>query len=149
MTPKRHKRPSQSYTPKPSKIPKAQEMADFWGDYPAWRIQHLEMIDPYGWHKLNRDMLEYIRHKLTEFEKRTLDEILNKSKKQNHQIKVSEICKEARNRLQKLKLDDIDELVSLRFAGKERVWGILERHTISLLWWDPNHAVCPSSKKHT
>jgi hypothetical protein len=62
---------------------------------------------------------------------------------------VGELCKTARDRLEDLRLEDIDELVSLRLGGAERVWGIRDGNVMLLLWWDPEHAVCPSLKKHT
>jgi hypothetical protein len=76
----------------------------------------------------------------------TLGEILGRN---NHRVSVEILCKEARDRLSELKLDDVDELLSLRLTGAQRIWGILEHNVVSLLWWDPNHQVCPSPKKYT
>ncbi len=66
--------------------------------------------------------------------------------KQNHNVSVSDLCKAARQRLEEIGQDDIDELLSLRLSGKERVWGILSEGVCTLLWWDPEHQVCPSVK---
>ena len=58
--------------------------------------------------------------------------------------------KSARDRLQKLKLDDIDELMSFRISGKERVWSIRQLNNVmKVLWWDPNHEIYPIRKRHT
>lgn len=116
---------------------------------PTWRIFHLEMCDPFGWHILERAKLEEILGKLRDFERLTWNEILVRNKERNHSVPVIKLCKGARDRLQELKLDDVDELVSLRLSGAERVWGIRYSAVLSLLWWDPNHNVCPSLKKHT
>ncbi len=33
--------------------------------------------------------------------------------------------------------------------GKQRIWGIKDRNILKVLWWDPDHEVCPSLKKYT
>jgi hypothetical protein len=102
------------------------------------------MCDPFGWHTLAGDKLKEIREKLGYLESRTWADILVQAKKQNHFISVDKISKEALERLQALRLDDTDALVSLRLSGKERVWGILQENALLLLWWDPGHQICPS-----
>ena len=70
--------------------------------------------------------------------------------KQNHNIPVISINKEARKRLTEIEKDDIDYLFSVRINGKQRLWGIRrDLHAFNLLWWDPKHEICPSKKKHT
>lgn len=131
------------------KQPKIAEQPTANESQPTWRIFHLEMCDPFGWHVLDRAKLEEILGKLREFEKLTWNEILVVNKKRNHAVAVSELCKDARDRLRELNLDDYDELVSLRLSGVERVWGFRLREVLNLLWWDPDHEVCPSLKKRT
>jgi hypothetical protein len=111
---------------------------------PAWRIGSLEMCDPFGWHEIDGTSLRDIHKKLSDFETMTLGEIIGS---RNHPISVEALCKEARDRLTALRLDDVDELLSLRLKGAERVWGILEHNIVILLWWDPKHLVCPCLKK--
>ncbi len=132
-----------------NKTPKADTPIDFYKLRPAWRISLLEMCDPYGWHKLEKDKLEEIRLKLSDFETQTWNEILLISKKHNHSISVEDLSKEARKRLAERKLDDLEEVISLRLSGKERVFGVRQEIALTLLWWDPNHEVCPSELKHT
>jgi len=107
----------------------------------------LQMIDPFGWHRLDSGKVRDIRDKLAAFEGMTWNEILVKGKKQNHSVPRQDLCKAARDRLTEIKLDDIDELVSLRLSGRERVWGIRSHNVLTVLWWDPDHAICPSLKK--
>lgn len=73
-------------------------------------------------------------------------EILNRN---SHAVPISKICPEAQGRLKELKQDDVDELISLRLTGKKRVWGIRDQNILKILWWDPEHTVCPSLKRHT
>lgn len=148
MAKPKHKRPSLIEEPKPSKTPKAIGI-DIWSLNPAWRIKILEMQNPFGWHEIDEATLHYIRQKLSDFERMTLNEIFVVAKKQNHPVPVKGLCPEAQKRLEELKLFDVDEVYCLHLSGKERVWGIRDLNVLILLWWDPNHEVCPSEKKHT
>jgi len=109
----------------------------------------LEIEDPFGWHKIDEPTLHKIRERLQNFETMTWGEILLQGRKNHHFIRTSDLCPEARNRLEELKQDDIDRIVSLRLSSLERIYGILEDGILRLLWWDPEHRVCPSIKKHT
>jgi hypothetical protein len=107
------------------------------------------MVEPYGWHTLDTQTLRYVHEKLTHFEGRTWGEILVQDKKSNHSVEIDQLCSEAKSRLSEIGQDDIDELVSLRLSARERIWGILDQGILTLLWWDPNHNVCPSKLKNT
>jgi hypothetical protein len=61
----------------------------------------------------------------------------------SHNISVSELIKEARDRLAEINLDDVDELFSLRLEGKIRIWGMLDNDVLKILWYDPKHEICP------
>ena len=106
----------------------------------------MEMCDPFGWHRIDGAILLEIREKLRNFESMTWGQIMGP---QSHMVSTMSLCKNARERLAQLKLDELEELFSLRLSGKERVWGVLEHNILTLLWWDPDHEVCPSLKKHT
>jgi hypothetical protein len=116
---------------------------------PAWRISLMEMFSPFGWRQIEPEKLVEVRAKLRDFESMTWYEILVTAKDRNHAVSVSKLCKEARDRLEEIDQGDLDELVSLRLSGAERVWGIRTGNVFHVLWWDPTHAVCPSPKKHT
>jgi len=90
--------------------------------------------------------------KLCNFEKQTWEEIErdthgNENKSKHHYIKVDQIIKEARDRLDQLNLKDVDELFSLRLEGKLRIYGIRRLNYMEILWVDPNHEICPSKKR--
>ena len=93
--------------------------------------------------------MQEIQQKLASFEALTWNEILIQGKKQNHLVRRRDLCKAAQDHLVHVRLDDVDELISLHLSGKERVWGIRSHNVLTVLWWDPDHAVCPSLKKHT
>ena len=118
----------------------------FYQSRPAWRVGIMEMVDPFGWHQIHGNKLTDLREKLGHFESMTWSEILIRDKRRNHFIPRKDICKAAQDRLVSMRQDDVDELVSLRLSGPERVWGILDGDILRVVWWDPEHRVCPSIK---
>jgi len=92
------------------------------------------------------DVLADVLDKLKGFERMSWPEIGSSG---SHFIPLNMIVKEARQRLVELNLDDTDELYSLRVSGKVRLWGLRSNDKFSLLWWDPDHEICPSLLKHT
>lgn len=42
-----------------------------------------------------------------------------------------------------------DALARFRLGGTERLYGFLVGNEFHILWWDPNHEVWPSTRKHT
>ena len=109
----------------------------------------MELVDPFGWHKLNETEIHEMRKKLSNFESMTWNQILVVDRDRNHMVSLDRICKEACRRLEEIKQDDVGEVLSLRLTGVERVWGILEHNVVKLLWGDPLHQICPSLKKNT
>ena len=109
----------------------------------------MEFVDPFGWHILDANGVNAIREKLANFETMTWKEILLDSKKQNHNVSVDDLVKEAQNRLTEIFPEQLDELTCLRLTGKGRVWGKVDEGVMDLLWWDAEHRVCPSHKKNT
>ncbi len=109
----------------------------------------MEWVDPYGWHALGAKGIRYVYMKLCCFEKMTWHEILVAARKQNHLVDTKDLSKDAQERLERLGQSDLEQLLSLRLGGTERVWGVLERGVVTLLWWDPKHQVCPSLLRNT
>jgi hypothetical protein len=108
---------------------------------PSWRIARIELEEPFGWHEVEQGVLHEIRKKLAQFEAKSWNEILVKEKHWNHTVPVSKLCTPARDRLTSLRLDDIEEVVSLRLTGPQRVWGYRVGPVFHVLWWDPEHQV--------
>ena len=143
------KTPKIAQSPSSQKVVRPSSTISYNHEKPSWRLSLLELVDPFGWHNINTAQLHSIREKLQKFESMTWNEILVKSKKQHHSIDTSDICTSAKKRLEELKLDDVELLVSLRLDGRERLWGIRQENCLLLLWWDPEHKVCPSKLKNT
>jgi hypothetical protein len=107
------------------------------------------MLQPFGWQDLDAGKVNEVRTKLAQLESMTWNEILVAGKKQNHSVAVWKLSNEAQNRLAFIGLGDTEELVSLRLSGRERVWGLRQGAAMLILWWDPEHDVCPSLLKNT
>ena len=45
--------------------------------------------------------------------------------------------------------DAPDSIARFRLSGTKRLYGFLVDNEFHLLWWDPNHEVWPSEKRHT
>jgi len=92
----------------------------------------------------NNDLLD----RLVALEGRTWLEMMIHDKKSHHHVSVSDLIKEAQDRLGELHIYE-DELFSLRLNGKGRLFGILSEGIFQIVWYDCNHEICPSHKKHT
>lgn len=113
----------------------------------AWHVRTIDKGGPWGWNKADaKVLLNEIIPRLSMLETMTWPEILGR---RNHEVEVSGICPEARKRLAEIMYDDVSILVSFRLDGLKRVWGIRDRNICKLLWWDPEHTVYPTKKKHT
>lgn len=147
---KKPKKPKLGASPSSKKDPKFVSNPELYYDQkPSWRISKIELTDCYGWHVLDLKQIGYVKTKLANFETMTWREILVDSRKQNHLVDVNKLSADANRRLVVTQQDDIDQLLSLRLSGKQRVWGVLHQGACHLLWWDPKHQVCPSLPKNT
>ena len=141
-TPKYKKSPIDSKNPRVLKLP--ENINDM---HPAWRLSIMDHRGFVGWDNITTDIfLSKVLPKIKNFETMTWISI-----KQNgsHPVAINHLCKKARDRLQEIKLEDLDDLFSLRLEGELRIWGILEMNILKILWYDPEHLVCPSTLKHT
>jgi hypothetical protein len=140
------RQPKEGATPSGIKQPRAVEPPSYMDRKAAWRLRRVQMADPYGWHQLKHEQLIYVQEKLSAFESMTWNEIFVDSKKQNHDIAVSELrCGHAR-RWMRRNMPDQPTLWTLRFSGAERVWGIFSEGIYQILFWDPEHLIYPTNR---
>jgi hypothetical protein len=115
----------------------------------CWRIQILQLVDPYGWHALTPADLSEMRTKLAQFEQKTWNEIFVDDKKHNHSVPVDQFdCPRAKQWMRK-NLPREDELWTLYLGSTERVWGIRRDGAFHIIFWDPTHQIKLSPKRHT
>ncbi|QIN62469.1 hypothetical protein SBC1_24840 [Caballeronia sp. SBC1] len=112
---------------------------------PSWRFSTVDLNGPFAWPKSEQGELDILQ-KLHGFDSMAWPEIEGPD---HHAIDVGKLSGEARKRLEQIGQDDISEVFSFHFSGKSRIIGIRDGSAVKLLWWDAEHQVCPSPKKHT
>lgn len=114
---------------------------------PTWMIGQIDRSCDWGWENISLDEFwTEIYSKLKSFESMNWTQIIHSG---SHNVKICDFIPEAQKRLDELYLDDLEELFSLRLTGEKRIWGIKNQHILSIIWYDPEHKICPSLKKHT
>jgi hypothetical protein len=107
----------------------------------------LDLGGPFGWERASAEQLrELLGTHIRSIETTTW---ADHGRRGSHSIFVEDCCKAAQQRLADIQQDDTDEVYSLRFGGQKRIIGIRDNDTLKVLWWDPEHQVCPSQKRHT
>ena len=115
-------------------------------DRPAWRVGRIDRDWNWCFHDIDGGDLRTVIDRLRSFETMNWPDI---ERGGSHFVSVDQLIPEAQKRLQELRLDDFDELFSLRCTGKARIWGMRINNVFSALWWDANHEICPAEKRHT
>ena len=111
----------------------------------AWRFSGADQTGPFSWHCLT-DEFQSVVERLREYETKSWSDI---KKTGSHPIGVVNLEKQAREQLVAVKHDDIDELMSFRISGSQRVWAIQQascKNIMRILWWDPDHSVYKTEK---
>ncbi|MET8296378.1 hypothetical protein ABZW02_20225 [Streptomyces sp. NPDC005180] len=116
----------------------------------SWRFAHVDHEGPWGFDKVNSGTLVEILGKLREFERFTLNELRNTSGTfESYELPAAPLCKEAYERLDAMRRDDMTEIHRLRFQGAQRLYGFLDGNVFHVVWWDPEHKVYPWKPKNT
>ena len=110
--------------------------------YTKWGLKHVE------------DINETIVEKLKSYEGMTWDEILKATggKKtgngnNSHYESISSLITEAQKRWSDLKLDEYDQVFSLRLTGAQRLYGLLQDGIFEIIWFDPIHEIYNSKRR--
>lgn len=108
----------------------------------SWKFSIIDTDGKWTFKYIEKDFFwNHLLSKLKNFESQTVSEFI--TPKHNHKIEKCNLCKEAQKRLIKIKLDDYDEFYSVHISSIKRLWGILEGSNFKILWWDPEHEICP------
>jgi hypothetical protein len=139
------KHPKAEFVPQLRMVPRVEPTIE--GLPLAWRFSSADRGGPWSFEKLlgNNRLLDVLR-RLIEFESKNWNDILQTG---SHLVQKVKLAATARKRLVEIEQDDVDELMSFRVTGRGRVWCIPAANIMRLLWWDPDHEVCPAPKKHT
>ena len=112
----------------------------------CWQFSLMDLSGPFSFSLVACDDWSLILSKMRSWETMTWNEIEGR---RDHSINIDSLSDTAKKRLAEIQLDDIDEVFSLHIDGKKRLFGIRDRNIFKVLWWDREHQVCPSLKKHT
>ncbi len=114
---------------------------------PLWRLSSIDWDGPWCPSKCGDHEIRGIHSWLANLEGMPWTQILSNG---SHIVGTDGIIPDAKKRIIALgKAEWQDHLCSLRRTGKERLWGFLRAGIFHVLWWDPEHEVFPSKKKHT
>lgn len=120
--------------------------------YPSWAFDRLDCSCEKWSVSSCKDICNKILFKLKSFEEMTWDAILKQThddgKSSNHYLNIEDLSKDASEKLARLHVD-FELLFSLRLQNTERLIGLLDDGVFHIIWYDQNHEVCVSTKKHT
>ena len=144
------KQPKRKGNPKKTKKPKSSSVVSADNRKLVWNVSKVDNDGQWGWDQVNCSyFFQEIWEKMHDFEKKKWSEILGRDHRKNHKIQARKIIGDAQKRLEELGHDDQEELVSFRLTGRQRLWAIQSGTEAFLLWWDPNHEICPSRLRNT
>lgn len=111
---------------------------------PSWRFSTVDLGGPFAWPLGTAAELEIVG-KLHSFDSMNWSEFTGSD---HHNLNPYTLSELAVKRLQEIGRDDeIDQIFSFHLQGKPRLICIRDRNIAKLLWYDPEHKVCPSIKK--
>ena len=140
--------------PSNKKKPKSTVNPDsYLGQHPTWTFHRCDISHDKWSIRKCESIYEKIIDKLISYEGQTWMEIISatggkSSGTRSHFINVSDLEKEAQKRIDQLHLH-IDQVLSLRLDARTRLFGVMDNGTMDILWYDPDHEICKSSKKHS
>lgn len=125
------------------------------GKVPAWMFDKIDKSGKFAFDISRQDfdhrkfldkMVSYSSMTWAELKSQTHDD----GKSKHHFLSVDDLSRDAQKRIEAMHLEeDSDRLYSIALENKLRVIGLRERDRFHVLWYDPQHDVCPSEKKHT
>lgn len=113
----------------------------------AWRFSKADLSGPYHCSNFSLPDLQQMWDRLRAFEGMNYSALRKAGSL--HPILVSQMSRDAKERLKELELDDIDAMYSFHIDGPCRMWCIKYQNIFSILWWDRNHGVYKVRKRNT
>ncbi len=113
----------------------------------SWNMKSADLDGKYGWSRVEMGSLfREIIPKLQNYGTMTWEEIEGK---ESHFVDLDNCSKDAQERLKEIELVSLEQLFSLRIGSRKRIWGWRQKLIFHVLWWDPEHEVCPSRIRRT
>ena len=67
----------------------------------------------------------------------------------NHNISLLDLVSDAQKRAAEISIDDFEELCSIAINSRMRIWGYIADGIFYIIWFDPEHEIYPTQKRHT
>ncbi|MCP3798480.1 hypothetical protein NLX83_04325 [Allokutzneria sp. A3M-2-11 16] len=113
-------------------------------------FSRIDLDGPWCLTKINQGAHRALLKRVKGFESMTVQEIFARGDGTGKDYALPDLpSKAALERLRELEYDDRDQISRLRIDGPGRLYGFRERERFYVLWWDPEHEIWPSKKKHT
>lgn len=128
-----------------NKVPRSLPFRDN-DDKISWQFSTMDMTGPFKFCHIRPQTWGKILDRLKHLDARTWAEVIGE---RDHPIAVEILSPKAKKRLQEIQRDDIDAVFSFHLEGEPRIVGVRVNNVFQVLWWDPNHEVCPAPLKHT
>lgn len=125
------------------------------GKLVVWIFDNIDRAGKFAFDISRKDFKPYdIMEKLIEYSSMTWADIKRQThddgKSKHHLLDATKLSNEAMERLKSKKLEeDSDSIFSFALQNKLRIVGIRKNEYFHVLWYDPNHEVCPSKKRNT
>jgi hypothetical protein len=111
----------------------------------CWRFSHFDWDGPWG----SLDLNELVG-RLRSFESNTILELFNHKDEPGKRYDLPALPnKVAVARLDAIGLGDQDHIWRLRTTNTGRLYGFLVHNVFHPVFWDPEHEIWPSPKRHT
>ena len=95
-------------------------------------------------HEVLEKIIAYSNMTWTEIKRQTHD----KGKSKHHFLDMSKLSAEAMERIEAKQFEEqTDSIFSFALQNKLRLIGLRKNEQFHVVWYDPNHEFCPSSKK--
>lgn len=125
------------------------------GEKVIWRFDMIDRVGKFAFDLRRNDFMHYeVMEKMIAYSNMTWQEIgrqtHDQGKSKHHFLPIESLSKEAIDRFEAMQLEEYsDSIFSFSLQNKLRIVGIRENEHFHVLWYDPEHEVCPSKKKHT
>ncbi|MGV1927931.1 hypothetical protein ACQZ6S_21750 [Agrobacterium tumefaciens] len=144
---KKKKLPAIAKEPNPAKKAKFANDPSVRGKPISWRFSSADKGGPYAWSALgNPEDFQEVINKLAEIETISENDLRQQG---SHSIELHKLSPDAQERLRQIHHDDLDSLFSIRLMGAVRIHCIHHLNVMRVLWYDPEHQVCPATLKYT
>lgn len=113
------------------------------------RWTHFDYDGPWCLGKSSPAEIVNLMKRLRDFERMHPNEVFNGAQPLGKTYNQVDLIDEALTRLDELEFGDQTEISRLRITGPSRFYGYQRDLIFYAVFWDPEHEICPSKKKHT